>query len=618
MPFDGLMLAAVVHELRSSLPARVNKVYQPSETELVLHLFTTAPGQTGGERRRLLISAHPQWARLHWTWSERENPSVPPPFCMLLRKHLEGSRLVRVEQPGWERIARLTFTGVDELGEPVERILIAETMGKHSNVILIEAGGRILDALRRVPGSVNEYRAVLPGRTYVDPPTQNKLDPLQPDLADALEQALLAPANPLAPTNPLLLWEAVQRHVAGYSPLLAKEAVTRAGQRPDAAPGALTRVEVAALAQALAAMAQAARAASGPAFAVTAPTRAFAPFSLRSLPARPDAVRTYESPSRMLDDWHTALATEDAFATRRSRIARLLQKELERLRKKQGLQAESVKSAEDAEQLRLFGELLTAHLHTVKPGAASCRVPNWYEDGAPEVEIPLNPHLSPADNAQRYFKQYAKAKSTCAQAAEQLAKTEAELSYLEQVDVSLQNATTIDDLAELEQELAAQGYESGHRVAAQRAKRKGAGRPGQTARVPTPLRFRTSDGWQVLVGKNNRQNDWLTLRVAQPDDYWLHTKDIAGSHVILRVPPGAGEPPSQSLLEAAMIAAYHSKGRQSAQVPVDVTLRRHVRKPPGAKPGMVIYDHHRTLYVTPQTELVNQRREENDPPAQSE
>lgn len=619
MSFDGLMLAAAVGEAATSLAgARVNKVYQPGDHDIVLHLWGRAANH------KLLISIHPQHARLHLTKLSFENPPTPPAFCMLLRKHLEGARLLSIEQAGWERVTSLRFTGTDELGLPSERVLIAETMGRTSNLILLDGEGLVLDALRR--SGAGSVRPVWPGQPYVPPPPQLKTDPQAADLESALAATLRAASTD--GDRSVTVAAAVQRAVAGFSPVTAREAVHRAGIAADLPVASLPDEHgavVQALAQSVAALAAIARTEPNPHLHATAAGRlAFAAFPLTHLgDAAPG--ESFRTAGQLLDHVFGTRIAAERLEQQRSALARQVREQLARHQRKLQRQEEALAEAAAADKLRLCGELLTANLHMIPAGASSVRLPNWYDPDGAELEIALDPRLSPAANAQQYFKRFRKAQATLAGAGEQAAKSRAEIAYLEQVEQTIEQAASADDLAEIRAELAAEGYvrlrplrgdlRSG--VAGKRQRRGKATQAGNKARsggagrleTPAPpLHFRSSDGLDIFVGRNNRQNDWLTLRRAAPHDIWLHAKEIPGSHVVLVLPPGVSEPPPASLQEAAVLAALHSKGRQAGQVPVDYTARRHVYKPRGARPGMVIYDHHRTIYARPDAELADRLR----------
>lgn len=584
MAFDSACLAAVAAEVRATLVGgRVDRVLQPESDVLVLLLYGR------GRNHRLLLSAHPRHARVHLTRAERPNPQHPPAFCMLLRKHLAGARLLSAQQVGRDRILHLGFEGMDELGNPVRLTLVAEVMGKHSNLVLLGPDGRIIDAIRRVSEAVNRYRELLPGLAYVPPPAAAKLDPAPLDAA-AL-QARLAAAGPQA------AWQALLAAVDGLGPLAARDLCLTAGADPE---GPATAADPAALAAAVAG------------YAAAVGRGEFSPVLLCDAGGKPvdfaaiapgrwaGKAVAYESVSALCDAFFSRREEADRFAAQRGALAHLLREEIGRCRRKLALQQEAQARAEGAEAYRRIAELLTAQLHAVPRGAEGADLVDYYDPAGGTLHVQLDPALTPQANAQAYWRRYQKARSGKEQIAAQLAATGEELAYLEQVEAALQEASSLPDLEELRAELTAEGY----LAAAQGPRRRGA--PGQRpakaaaggAPGGAPLVVRSSDGLEIWVGRNNRQNDYLTLRLAAPTDLWLHTQKIPGSHVIVRLPPGS-EAPERTLQEAALLAAYHSRARGSSQVPVDYTLRKHVRKPAGARPGMVIYDNQRTLYVTP-------------------
>ncbi|MFO7173103.1 MAG: NFACT RNA binding domain-containing protein [Bacillota bacterium] len=599
MGFDATVLAAVVDELDRHLRGgRIHKVYQPTPWEL--HLLVYA----GREHLRLLLSCHPQGARLHLTQVVRPNPPHPPTFCMLLRKHLEGGRILAVRQVGRERIAHVEVGALDELGNPATYTLVAEVMGKHSNLVLLAPSGRIIDAARRATEEQNRYREVLPGLPYVPPPPTGKLDPaavtgeeLGQWLARAGVEAMGRPA-----------WQFVLDAVDGLGPLVAREIAHRAGVGGLA--GNLGPAELDRLARACREL-----------YALV-DSRAFAPTLLLDEAGQPrdfavvelrhwaGATLPVDSVSALLDRFYAAQEERQRTTALRAELRRVLAQELGRVRRKLQAQLEDLRRAEEAEPLRQKGELLMAYLWQVPRGADRVELPNFYDPEQRPVVIELDPALSPAENAQAYFRRYQKARSGLQAIREQVARSQAELQYLEQVEATLAAAASLPELEEIRAELAAEGYlsegpaeEKGRGAGARGAaggRRAGEGLQG-SGQPSRPLVVRSSDGLEIWVGRNNRQNETLTFKLAAPTDLWLHAKEIPGAHVILRLPPGV-EPPETSLREAALLAAYFSKARLSANVPVDYTLRRHVRKPPGARPGMVLYDHHRTLHVTPDPE----------------
>lgn len=607
MAFDGVLLRAAAREAAAALlGARVERVFQPEP------LVVTLCGHRRGEAPTLLVSCHPRFARLHLTARAPANPPAPPDFCMLLRKHLEGGAITAVEQAGLERVLHLAVDRRDAGGEVVRTTLIAELTGKHANLVLVNGGGIILGALRRVPASLSRHREVLPGRAYVAPPAQDKL-PLSAFLHDperasaALVARWDAPASAGPPEGggtAAPAWRRLVAAIDGPGPVLARELCLRAGIDPEG-DAASTR-----LGALCAALADLAADVEGGRFR---PTRAGGAFAALPLPALAAArgvpEEVFPSPGALLDAVFAPLEAAERLQRERQRLGQAVAAHLARARTRLAAQEEELREVQGAEAYRVQGELIMAHLHLARPGQASLRVTDYYDPEAPQREIPLDPRLGPAANAQVYFKKYARAKRARDVVEEKVHRTREEIAYLESVEAALETASTAAELADVAGELAETGYLKG--VKADRRARKGKGAPprGSAGRagsgmVPAgePLTYLSSDGIRILVGKNNRQNDHLTLRVAAPGDLWLHARQIPGAHVIVRLGGSTAsleDVPRRTLEEAALLAAYHSKARRSANVPVDYAFRRHVRKPRGARPGMVVYTDHRTLSVTP-------------------
>ncbi|MFZ5815577.1 MAG: Rqc2 family fibronectin-binding protein [Bacillota bacterium] len=579
MAFDSTVMAAVVAELNQKLlGGRISKIYQPEPDELALLCYS------GGANHRLLLSGNPRQARLHLTSIEKKNPPVPPTFCMLLRKYIEGGRITAIRQVGRDRICRMSIAVTDELGNPAEFTLVAEVMGKHSNLVLLNPQGRIVDAVRRVTEEVNRYRELLPGLAYIAPPPTGKLDP-----AALTAEQLAARAGDA--TQPA--WQLLLDAVDGLGPMLAREAVARAGFPPEEP---VAGVSLAALSGAVRALAEVREWEPRLLYDEQGRLKEFHVIPLAHWPGR--AQTGFASVSACLDAYYGGRAEEEKFRALRGSLAKLVRDEAGRVRRKLKAQRESLATAESAEAFRIQGELITANLWQIQKGETEARVVNYYDPDGGEVVIPLDPTLTPSENAQAYYRRYQKARSGLAIIQEQVARSEAELAYLEQVEVALDQASSLPDLEEIRRELAAEGY-IGEKP--EKDRKRGAEAPKEQRAQP-PLTIRSSDGLEIWVGRNNRQNDYLTMKLAAPHDLWFHTKEIPGSHVILRVPPGR-EVPERAIHEAAALAAYHSRARHSSGVPVDYTLRKHVRKPNGARPGMVIYDNQKTLWVTPDPAL---------------
>lgn len=581
MAFDALSLRAVTGELQAVVAgSRISKIYQPTNTDIELLLHKQ------GTNRRLLLSAHAQNARVHLTATIRENPAAPPMFCMLLRKHLAGGVLVSVEQPGLERILTLAVTGENEFGERAAKLLIAEMMGKHSNIILVNReDNSIIDSIRRVSHAVSRVREILPGRLYTPPPPPDRSDPLVLDAPAFL--SLLRDGQAAEK-----IWQLLLRSLSGLSPQMAKEIVVRAGLSPAAPAALLAASEQTHLARVLTEFYAAVRdGAFRPSLAVDRETGAwlaYAPFPLEQYP--PEARVAAETMNGALDKYYAAAGRVDQAGQIRRVILQVTAAALSRCRKKQAFLAEALTKAENADSLQQAGELILSNLHRLHKGDAALTAVNYRDPAQSPVSVSLDPRFTPAQNAQRYFKQYAKAKKSRAILLRQQQDNENETDYLESVESLAEQAVAAAELTDIRQELIEQGYlkaPSAHRPERARANN-----------CSEPHRHITADGFTVLAGRNNKQNDRLTLREAAPDDIWLHTQNIPGSHVVIRNRDGRPVPET-TLLEAAALAAYYSNARASANVPVDYTTVRHVHKPRGAKPGMVVYDHQKTLFVQP-------------------
>lgn len=574
MSLDGIVTRALVHELQDAIGARIAKIYQPTENEIILHIR----GQKAGGK--LLLSAHPSMPRLHWTEQSWENPAEPPMFCMLLRKHCEGGIIESIRQVGLERIVWIDIRQRDELGDDSVKRLVLEMMGRHSNLILLDpSSGRIHDGIRHVTPAVSSYRVVLPGSPYVAPPAQNKTDPLD-ETASGFHEKVVVPAQRDAGTPDARAAEqAIVQAYTGLSPLAAREIVFRAGGRTDRLWPAFQQ-----------AMADAAQHRYCPNMAETPDDKML--FSALELTHVPGRCQAFGSIHECLDLYYREKAERDLVRQRTADLSRLLQNELAKNEKKLLKLEETLREAAEAEHYRKLGELITAQMHLMKRGDQAADIIDFYTEDQPVITVLLDPQLTPAENAQRYFRKYNKLKNSRTIVEEQMEAARQEMAYLESVLQGLASAGP-SDIEEIREELAEQGYvrERGIRRG---AKKKKKGDP------PSVLCYTSSEGIPIYVGKNNIQNDYISCRLGRPSDTWLHTKDIPGSHVLIR----SAEYGEATLREAAILAAYYSKAKDSSNVPVDYTLIRHVRKPNGAKPGFVIYDNQKTLHVHPDEALV--------------
>jgi predicted ribosome quality control (RQC) complex YloA/Tae2 family protein len=564
MSYDGIVTHAVVLELKQKLiTGRIVKVYQPHETDILLHV------RSGGQTYKWLISASAQFSRMHLTKETFENPKEPPMFCMVLRKHLEGAFIEDIEQLGFERIIHVHIKGKNDIGDTIQKTLIIELMGKHSNIILVdEKQGTILDAIKRLSPAVNRHRTVLPGRAYVAPPEQEKKNPLSVDREDLLK-ALDFNAGKLD--------KQLVQVIEGFSPLLAKELIFRAGlSHKESILGAFFDLQTLI------------RENTYTPTIVQIPGKREA-FHVIPLTSISGVAETFMEVSEMLDAYYALKAESDVVKQKTSDLGRIVSNELKKNEAKLTKLQETLEESEQAAKFQLYGELLTANMHLVKKGDKTLTAINYYDPEQGQLEIPLDPNKSPSENAQRFFKRYNKLKTAKIAVEEQISQTEEEVIYLEHLSQQIESAS-LRDIEEIREELEEEGYVKKRRRPTKQKKSK-----------PEIDAYVSSDGRSILVGKNNRQNDYLTMRVADPEETWLHTKDIPGSHVVIKDP----SPSEETLKEAAELAAFFSKSRFSSGVPVDYTQIKHVRKPNGAKPGFVIYDHQKTLYVTPDERLVH-------------
>lgn len=591
MPLDAICLGAVTNELNQALAGcRVEKVYQPDRDEIVLQ----TRGQGGA--KRLLLSIAAGAPRVHFIDAARENPAAPPMFCMLLRKHVQGAKIAAITQPAVERMLSIELDTTDEMGVPCQKKLICELMGKHSNVILCDGDGRILDALRRVDGDLSGKRQVLPGLFYRMPPAQDKHEPFA--LSGAGVAAAVRQADGEQTLDRYLLSQ-----LLGFSPLLCRELSYRATGDAAARIGTLTDEQCEKLGQVFDDLMGFLREGRARPFLLSKAEDG-AVFDFTFLPVTQyEGVMTVtqaESFSALLAAFFEKKGRAERMARRSADLHKTVVNARDRLARKLAAQQKELDATQNREQYKRMGDLITANLYQLEKGMNKAAVIDYYAEDCPEVEITLDVRLTPQQNAQRYFKMYNKAKTAENVLTEQIERGRADLEYLESVLVALGEAETERDLSQLREELTQTGVLSNKQTRNKKLRTK----PVQAK----PFHYRTSDGFEVFAGKNNLQNDLLTLKTAFKSDIWFHTQKIHGSHVIL-VTDGR-EPTNQAMTEAAMIAAYHSKARQSSRVPVDYTPVRQVKKPAGAKPGMVIYHVYQTAYVTPDESTIEKLRVE--------
>lgn len=579
MPMDALCLSAVLAETaKGVVGGRIDKVYQPSRDEILLHIrHPEGPC-------RLLLSANPSRARLQLTALPRENPAEPPMFCMLLRKYLVGGKILSLRQPPMERLAELDIEAANEMGDKVRRRLILEAMGRRANLLLLDDQGRIVDCLRRVEGDLTQARPLLPGLFYKYPPMQEgKRDPAA--LTEAERAQVLDQGRCDTPADRFLL-----DRFLGLSPLIAREVSFEAFGEVDAPAG---RDPAALLDRLTALVGKVAAGQVQPTLLVRQGEGV--DFSFRPILQYGPATesRTYPTFAALLDEFYQAKETADQVRQKGRDFLKSLTHARDRLVKKMALQEEELARTRNRERDRRYGDLITANLYRMEKGAKVLRAENYYEEDCPVIEIPLDPLKTPQQNAAKYYKAYTKAKTAEEMLQIQLEKGRRERAYLESVLDSVSRAEGDRDLEEIRQELMETGY----------LRRRGKAREKMKRPATKPLEFRSTAGLRISVGRNNLQNDRLTTKQAGKWDYWLHTQKIHGSHVILWT---EGAPPDhQSIQEAAMLAAWYSQGREGKKVPVDYTPVKYVKKPAGARPGMVVYTTYQTAYVDPDPALAD-------------
>lgn len=562
MAFDGLFTKSMTNELQQLVSGRISKIHQPNSQEIVFHI------RAGGKNHRLLISIHPSYSRIQLTNETIENPSEPPMFCMLLRKHLEGGFVSSVTQLGMDRVIILRIEGKNEIGDDMVRELHVEIMGRHSNVILVDPSRTlILDSLKHLSPSVNSYRTILPGQPHIVPPAQDKKDPF-----NLTEDELLTILNEEDIAKSIL------QQIAGFSPLHANELAYRIANENEKPFTVFTTF--------LNEFIQKNQVNS---YFENGNKTFFSSIQLQHLEGEGSHFNTL---GELLDKVYFARADRDRVKQQAGDLERWLQNEIDKLKLKMKKLSKEKAQAEKLETFQLYGELLMAHLYQLEKGQTEAQIVNYYDEDGATVTIPLNPRKTPVENAQAFYTRYNKAKTALIKTQQQMDKTKEDIDYLEMLQQQVLQASP-NDIEEIREELAEQGW-----MKARILKKK------KKIVKPTPEAFVSSTGLPISVGKNNKQNDYVTFKLSNKSHLWFHTKDIPGSHVVIH----DVEPDEASILEAANLAAYYSKARESSSVPVDYTEIRHVKKPNGSKPGFVIYFEQKTVFVTPSEDMVRKLR----------
>lgn len=565
MAYDGIITYAAAKELKERITlGKIEKVYQPGPEDLLVHIHT-ARGNV-----RLFMSCNSQSARVCLTNGSYTNPEQPPTFCMLLRKHLQGGRITDVRQKDAERIIEIDIEAQNELGFSVCRRLIVEIMSKHSNIVLVDLEtGKIIDSIKRISIDVNRYRQLLPGVIYQYPPSQDKMA-----FTEVTEETVLPHDD-----------RAIMSRIAGISPAISRELLAGCYTSHDAS--VLSVVPARRLLEIVRSIEDGNAKARVYVDSDGTPRE----FHVTDL-SEYDGLEAvfFDTLSECIDYYFSNREASNLVRQKSLPMLKSVQASLSKALLKKKKLSEDLLNAENSEKYRLYGELLTANLHLVRPGARSVTVTNYYDGN--DISIPLDEKIGAPANAQRYFKKYSKARTAIHEKQAQLEDNDKDIAYLESVVQNIEAADSVPLLDSIRDELEQTGYLRRRQKASQR-KRKAA--------KPEPYRYTLSDGTQVLVGRNNIENDWLTMKHASKTDVWMHTKDIPGSHVIVKLEDGrnVNDLPAEIIYEAASIAAYHSKASGSDNVPVDYVPVRYVKKPNGAKPGMVIFTHNQTVYVTP-------------------
>ena len=573
MAFDAFFLSAVLEEVRERcIGARIDKIHQPSRDTLLLHL------RCREGREKLLFAANPTAPRLHLTAASPENPAEPPMFCMLLRKHLLGAKLAEITQPPMERAATFTFDCTDEMGFPVQKKLVAELMGRTCNLYLLSPEGRIIDCLRRIGLDESAKRAALPGLMYQEPEAVAK--------ADLQEQNARDYVNFLREPGADLLADRLMDVFGGLSPLVCREAALFAAGSTDAR---MESLDIEATADKLELFFHEHGNHPAP-YYYALPDGTPKQFAFCPIRQYGDCKRA-ESFGALLDMYYTVRDRKDAMRQKSQAVRKTVQNLCTRLTRKLAIQEKELEATYDRERLRQLGDIVTANIHRIVKGQTMIQCEDFYDEEMKVIDIPISPILSPQQNAAKFYKDYARMKNAVKELTHQIGLGENELHYLKSVLEELNRAQTEAELEEIRRELQEVGY-----LRAETGKKR-----VKQGKVP-PMRFESTDGYPIYVGRNNRQNEELTFKLARKDDIWCHASKVHGSHVIISC--GGTTPPDDTITQAAQLAAYYSETSGGQNIPVDVTPVKQVKKIPNGKPGMVIYHTYKTVIANPYPDIV--------------
>ena len=579
MALDGVFLHTVKEELDGKIiGARVDKIYQPSREEIVFQMR----GTTG--TYKLLFCTGAGTARVHITQTKIENPKIPPMFCMLLRKHLSSGRLISIRQDGLERILYFDFDSVNEMGDMVRIVVACEIMGRRSNLILINEQGLIIDSIKRVGQDMSSVRMVLPGMTYTLPPRQDKIS-----LFDFNFDKFMEKLNEFSEYE---ISKGIMKVLEGISPVFAREIAYYCTKGIEKNVGDINEEISDRMKFYLKEICISLKEKTNHFTSIKDKNGLLKDFCFTDISQYGTMMYTkaFDNPSVLLDYFYSQRDLASRMKQRASDLFKLLVNTSDRITRRIAVQKQELKQSADRDYLKTCGDLISANMYMLSKGMDKAELENYYKEGCPKEVIKLDKRYTPSQNAQKYYHEYKKADVAEKKLTLLIAKGEEELLYIDSVFDALTRATTENEIIELRIELAEQGYIKSSKL------------KGKPPKTQPPIKYISSDGFTILVGRNNKQNDKLTLKDSSKLDIWCHTHDIPGSHVIIVT--NGETPPDRTIEEACILAAFNSKARNSAQIPVDYTIVKHVKKPAGAKPGMVIFTNNKTLYVTPTEEII--------------
>lgn len=587
MPFDGITVSSLVTELKQKiLYGKIEKIYQPEKDEIILNI------RKDKDNHKLLISASSVFPKIHLSFEKKDNPITAPAFCMLLRKHLTGSRIISIKQPSLERVIEITLDCIDEMGYNIEKSLVIEIMGRHSNIIFINCNDlTVIDSIKRVNRDMSSIRIVLPGVKYVYPPAEDKIDPLT-----VCEEFFCNDIESLKGSTKANKY-LVKRYY-GISPIVAQEVCINAGIEPDADLKGIEKTPCLKLFNEFKQVINIVKAMQYEPNIITENNKNidFSPINLKVYDVYEK--RYIDSISKVIQIFYSEKDKQDRIRQKTSDLHKTAGNRLDRnLRKLDILQSE-YDDAKKGDYYKLCGDLIMSNLYTLEKGLSKALLTNYYSENQEAIEIKLDVNLTPSKNAQKYYKMYNKSKNALNLLTEQMIQARDEIQYLEGVIDSMEKCSHEEEINEIKNELRQQGY-------IKKSKEKKS-KIQKSSKPSNAMHFISSSGFDIYVGKNNTQNDYITHKFASFNDIWMHVKNIPGSHVIIKT--NNQTPDEITLLEAANLAAYYSKGKLSSKIPVDYTQKKNVKKPSGGKPGFVIYDNYKTFYVTPDEGKINKMK----------